>query len=121
VQPEQTFQGELATRHTLGEPWTIESLKEHARKIENDEINTKDIHTVCGVRGKPIFDDIPLRRFITPILHHNMTIGVVEDIVAYVAELQAAAEGYSDEYYTKLKPQLHNCMRKRSSPDLKTW
>ncbi len=53
--------------HDRGEPWTIESLKEHARKIENNEINTKDVQAVCGVRGKPIFDAIPLSNFITPI------------------------------------------------------
>jgi hypothetical protein len=90
--------------HALGEPWTIEALKEHASKIENNEINTKDIHEVCGVRGKPIFDAIPLRHFITPILH--LTIGKGNNVLDnYVAELQAAAEGYSAEYYAAEKDE----------------
>jgi hypothetical protein len=91
--------------HDRGEPWTIESLKEHARKIENNEINTKDVQAVCGVRGKPIFDAIPLSNFITPILH--MTIGKGNNVLDnYVAEMQAAAEGYSDEYYAAEKDQV---------------
>ena len=77
-------------------------LKEHSPKIKNDKINTKDIHTVCGVRGKLIFDAIPLRRFITPILHS--TIGKGNYVLGnYIAEWQAAAEGYSDEYYAAEK------------------
>jgi hypothetical protein len=89
-------------RHTLSEPWTIESLKEHARKIKNDEINTNDIHEVCGVRGQPIFDAIPLWRFIMAILH--LTIGKGNNVLDnYVAELQAAAEGYSAECYAAEK------------------
>jgi hypothetical protein len=91
--------------HKRGEPWTIESLKEHARKIEDNEINTKDVQAVCGVRGKPIFDAIPLSHFITaPILH--MTISKGNNVLDnYVAEMQAAAEGYSDEYYLAEKEQ----------------
>jgi hypothetical protein len=91
--------------HERGEPWTIESLKEHARKIEVNEINTKDVQAVCGVRGKPIFDAIPLSHFITaPILH--MTISKGNNVLDnYVAEMQAAAEGYSDEYYLAEKEQ----------------
>jgi hypothetical protein len=80
-------------------------LKEHARKIEDNEINTKDVQAVCGVRGKPIFDAIPLSHFITaPILH--MTISKGNNVLDnYVAEMQAAAEGYSDEYYLAEKEQ----------------
>jgi hypothetical protein len=39
--------------HIRGEPRTIESLTAHAEQIANQEINTKDICAVCGVRGKP--------------------------------------------------------------------
>jgi hypothetical protein len=79
-------------------------LKKHAHKIENIEISTKDIQVVCGVRGKPIFDAIPLMHFITPILH--MTIGKGNNVLDnYVAEIQAAEEGYSDEYYLAEKEQ----------------
>jgi hypothetical protein len=85
--------------HGRGEPWTIESLTEHARKIDNNEINTKDVQAICGgVRGKPLSDAIPLSHFITPILH--MTIGKGNNVLDnYVAEMQAAAKGYSDKYY----------------------
>jgi hypothetical protein len=84
--------------HERGELWTIELLAEHAARIENGEINRKDVQAVCGVRGKPIFDAIPLTHFIAPQLH--MTIGKGNDVLNnYVAELQAAAEGFTDEYY----------------------
>jgi hypothetical protein len=59
--------------HKRGEPWTIETLTEHAEQIANQQINAKDIRAVCGVRGKPVFDALLLRHFITPILH--LTIG----------------------------------------------
>jgi hypothetical protein len=91
--------------HERGEPWTIKSFKEHARKIENNKINTKDVQAVCGVRVKPIFDAIPLSHFITPILH--MTIGKGNNVLDnYGAEMQAAAEGYSDKDYVAEKDQL---------------
>jgi hypothetical protein len=40
--------------HERGEPWTIETLTEHAEQIANQQISAKDIRAVCGVRGKPI-------------------------------------------------------------------
>jgi hypothetical protein len=84
--------------HERGKPWTIETLTEHAEQIANQQINAKDIRAVCGVRGKPVFDALPLRHFITPILH--LTIGKCNNVLEnYVAELQAAAEGYTDKYY----------------------
>jgi hypothetical protein len=84
--------------HERGELWTIQALTEHAERIANEEINTKDIQEVCGVRGKPIFDSIPLTHFITPILH--LTIGKGNNVLDnYIAELQAAAEGFTEDYY----------------------
>jgi hypothetical protein len=78
--------------HQRSEPWTIESLMEHAERITNQLVNTKDIRAVCGVRGKPMFDALPLKHFITPVLH--LTIGKGNNVLEnYVAELQAAAEG----------------------------
>jgi hypothetical protein len=86
--------------HQRGEPWTIATLTEHAERIANQQVNTKDIRAVCGVRGKPVFD--ALKYFITPVLH--LTIGKGNNVLEnYVAELQAAAEGYTDEYYAAEK------------------
>jgi hypothetical protein len=49
-------------------------LIEHAKKVDNQEINMKDIHTVCGSRmAKLIFNAIRLSHYTTPILH--LTIG----------------------------------------------
>jgi hypothetical protein len=73
-------------------------------RIKDNEINKKDVQALCGVRGKPIFDAIPLSHFITPILH--MTIGKGSNVLDNnVAEMQAAAEGYSDKYYLAEKEQ----------------
>jgi hypothetical protein len=64
----------------------------------------KDIHKVCGVRAKPLFDAIPLAHYITLILH--LTIGKGNNVLDnYVAKLQAAAEGFTDEYYTAEKEE----------------
>jgi hypothetical protein len=91
--------------HQRGEPWTIELLREHAERIANGSVDSKDIRAVCGVRGKPVFDALPLRHFITPILH--LTIGKGNNVLEnYVAEMQAAAEGYSAEYYTAEKAEV---------------
>jgi hypothetical protein len=91
--------------HERGEPWTIATLAEHAERIANQQINTKDIRAVCGARGKPVFDAIPLRHFITPILH--LTIGKGNNVLDnYVAELQAAAEGYTDDYYAAERAEV---------------
>jgi hypothetical protein len=55
--------------HERGEPWTIEKLTEHSQKVEDQEINTKDAHAVCGVKGGGvIFDAAPLSHFVTPVL-----------------------------------------------------
>jgi hypothetical protein len=90
--------------HVRGEPWTIELLKEHAQRIEDGEINMKDIREVCGVRGRPLFDAIPLAHYITPILH--LTIGKGNNVLDnLVAELQAAAEGFTAEYYAAEKEE----------------
>jgi hypothetical protein len=90
--------------HQRGEPWTIETLTEHAEAIANQQVNTKDIRAVCGVRGKPVFDAIPLKHFIMPVLH--LTIGKGNNVLDnYVAELQAAAEGYTDDYYAAEKAE----------------
>jgi hypothetical protein len=102
--------------HARGEPWTIRTLKEHALKIENSEIDKKDIHAVCGVRGELVFDAIPLAHFITPILH--LTIGKGNDVlVNYVSELQAAAEGYSDEYYAAEKEEAETATAQQDAKD----
>jgi hypothetical protein len=62
--------------HERGKPCTIETLTEHAEEIANQQINANDIRTVCGVRGKPVFDVLPLRHFITPpILHLTIAKG----------------------------------------------
>jgi hypothetical protein len=90
--------------HERGEPWTIQSLVEHADAIESGDINMKDVHAVCGARTRPIFDAIPLAHFITPILH--ITIGKGNNVLDnYVAELQAAAEGFSETYYVAEKAE----------------
>jgi hypothetical protein len=92
-------------RHVRGEPWTIESLTAHAEQIANQEINTKDICAVCSVRGKPVFDTIPLKHFITPVLH--LTIGKGNNVLDnFVAELQAAIEGHTDNYYAAEKAEV---------------
>jgi hypothetical protein len=101
----------------------IKSLKEHGHKIEDNEINTKDVQGVFWCQGKPIFYTIPLSHFITPILH--MTIGKGNNVPDnYGAEVQAAGECYCDEYYLAEKEQAvttaANCMKKRSSPN-STW
>jgi hypothetical protein len=71
-------------------------LTEHAERIANKEINRKDIQEVCGVIGKPIFDAVPLTHFITSILY--LTIGKGNNVLDnYIAKLQAAAEGLTED------------------------
>jgi hypothetical protein len=73
--------------------------------IANQEINTKDIHAFCGVRGKPVFDTIPLKHFITLVLH--LTKGKGNNVLdIFVAELQAATEGYTNNYYAAEKAEV---------------
>ena len=89
----------------LGEPWTIATLTAHAEQIANQQINTKDIRAVGGVRGEPVFNTIPLKHFITLVLH--LTIGKGNNVLEnFVAELQAAAEGYTDDYYAAEKAEV---------------
>jgi hypothetical protein len=83
----QTIQKRLAT----AAPPTWQPMQ-----IDNQQVNRKDIHEVCGDRGKPIFEAIPIRHFITPILH--LTIGKGNNVLDnYIAKLQANAKGYADE------------------------
>jgi hypothetical protein len=91
--------------HQRGEPWTIQLLREHAERIANGAVNEKDIRAVRGVKGKPVFDAVALSHFITPVLH--LTIGKGNNVLEnYVAELQAAAEGYSADYYAAEKAEV---------------
>jgi hypothetical protein len=74
-------------------------------QIANQQVNTKDIHTVCGVRGKPVFDALPLKHFIMPVLH--LMVGKGNNVLHnYVAEFQAAAEGYTDGCYSAEKAEV---------------
>jgi hypothetical protein len=102
--------------HQRGEPWTIERLHEHAERIANGAVSEKDVRAVRGVRGKPVFDALPLSHFITPVLH--LTIGKVNNVLEnYVAELQAAAEGYSADYYADEKAEVSTRMAQLRTKD----
>jgi hypothetical protein len=81
--------------HQRGKPWMISLLREDAEEIDNGSVNhTKDTRAVRGVRGNPVFDALLLSHFIMPVLH--LTIGKGNNVLDnYVAELQAAAEGYT--------------------------
>jgi NAD(P)H-hydrate repair Nnr-like enzyme with NAD(P)H-hydrate epimerase domain len=73
-------------------------LIEHAKKIENLEIDMKDVHAVCGVKGRaPVVDAALLAHFVTRILH--VVIGKGNNALDnFAAELQAAAEGHAEEH-----------------------
>jgi hypothetical protein len=87
-----------ATDHQLGIPWSMESLKQHASKIECGSINLNNVQSVCGVKEQPLFDAIEIDHYIPPVLH--LTIGKGNDVLENLTkELQAAGEAYTNDYY----------------------
>jgi hypothetical protein len=96
--------------HQYGEPWRIPLLREHAERIANGSVNVKDACAVCGVRGKPVFDAVPLKHFITIGKGNN----VLEN---YVGELPAAAKGYTADYYASEKAEVSSRMAQLHAKD----
>jgi NAD(P)H-hydrate repair Nnr-like enzyme with NAD(P)H-hydrate epimerase domain len=63
-----------------------------------------------------MFDALPSKYFITPVLH--LTIGKGNNILDnYVAELQAAAEGYTDKYYAAKNAEVQTKIAQLQAKD----
>jgi hypothetical protein len=60
---------------------------------------------------------VPLKHFITPVLHLK-TIGKGNNLLEnYVAKLQAAAEGYTADYYAAEKAEASSRMAQLHAKD----
>jgi hypothetical protein len=63
-----------------------------------------------------VFNALPLKYFITPVLH--LTIGKGNNVLGnYVAELQATAEGYTDKYYAAEKAEVQTKIAQLQAKD----
>jgi hypothetical protein len=83
---------------TGGIPWSMESLKAHALRLESGALNLNCVQDVCGVKEQPLSDAIDTDHFVPPTLH--LTIGKGNDILENLTrELQAVGEAYSANYY----------------------
>jgi hypothetical protein len=87
-----------AVDHQLGIPWNLESLKEHASRIECGLVDLSSVQEVCGVKEQPLFDVMDTDHYILHVLH--LTIGKGNDLLNnFIVELQTAGEAYSEDYY----------------------
>jgi hypothetical protein len=64
-----------ALEHTDGQAWTIESLGIHLEKLNDGTLNKKIPQEVRGVTAKVMFDAVPLKNWIVPVLHICIGIG----------------------------------------------
>lgn len=84
--------------HEAASAWTLDSLKEQARRIAAGELTRKNAREVLGVKDAPIFDAIEVDHYVVPVLH--LTIGLANDMLDHlVSECQAAAETFTTAYY----------------------
>jgi hypothetical protein len=84
--------------HEIAPAWTLESLKEQARKIAAGEVRKKVAREVLGVKTAPVIDAVEVGHYVIPVLH--LTIGLVNDVLDHlVGECQAAAEEFTQRYY----------------------
>ena len=84
--------------HEAASAWTLDSLKEQARRIAAGELRKKNAREVLGVKDSPIFDAMEVDHYVVPVLH--LTIGLTNDVLDHlVCECQAAAERFTTAYY----------------------
>ena len=84
--------------HETSPAWTLDLLREQARKIAAGEVKNKVAREVLGVKTVPIFDAVDVDHYVIPVLH--LTIGLVNDVLDHlVSECQAAAEVFTQQYY----------------------
>ena len=89
---------------------TLQTLNEHATKIQNKEINKRIPSEVKGVKTKPVFTAIDVDHYVISILH--ILLGKANDVLKHlVEEIQAAAETYTTDY-TKAEMELEKAKQK---------
>jgi hypothetical protein len=95
----QSFKNDWQEKnHEMSPAWTLDLLKEQARKIAAGEVRKKVPREVLGVKTAPILDAVDVDHYVVPVLH--LTIGLVNDVLDHlVAECQAAGEEFTGEYY----------------------
>ena len=95
----QSFKNDWQEKnHETSPAWTLDLLREQARKIAAGEVRNKVACEVLGVKMVPIFDAIDVDHYVIPVLH--LTIGLVNDVLDHlVSECQAAAEEFTQRYY----------------------
>ena len=80
-----------------GQPWTLEKLNEHLKRLESGNLNKRNSDERKGVSSEVLFDFVDIDHYVMPPLH--LMFGIVNYLYRkMVEESQAACEGYSLGY-----------------------
>ena len=81
----------------MGTEWTVNRLTNHGNRVTRGEFAKTDTHSCKGVRSSPEFTAVHVSHYVLPLLH--IIIGKVNDVLRnLIAQLQVAAEIYTDKY-----------------------
>ena len=82
---------------TEGQPWTLEKLNKHLKRLESGNLNKRNSDERKGVSSEALFDFVDIDQYVMPTLH--LMFGIVNYLYKkMVEESQAACEGYSLDY-----------------------
>ena len=80
-----------------GQPWTLEKLNEHLKRLESGELNKIHADEQKGVSSEALFDFVDIDHCFIPNLH--LMLGIVNYLYKkMVEEAQADCEGYSLDF-----------------------
>ena len=80
-----------------GQPWTLEELNEHLKRLESGELNNRNADEWKGVSSDALFDFMDIDHYVMPTLH--LLLGIANYVYTkMVEEAKAACEGYSLDY-----------------------
>ena len=80
-----------------GQPWNLEKLNEHLKRLESGNLNKGNADERKGVSSEVLFDFVDIDHYVMPTLH--LMLGIVNYLYKkMVEEEQAACECYSLDY-----------------------
>ena len=79
------------------QPWTLEKLNEHLKRLESGELNKRNADKRKGMSSEALFDFLDIDHYVMPTLH--LMLGIANYLYKkMVEEAQAACGGYSLDY-----------------------
>ena len=67
-----------------GQPWTLEKLNEHLKRLESGKLNERNADEQKGVGSETLFDFVDIDHYVMPTLH--LMLGIVNYLYTQMVE-----------------------------------